>query len=655
MKQLFLIITICSLAAIVFAQNVGIGTTTPGSKLQVTGGTEATYAPGSGYLLLGNANGRNLVFDNNEILARENGQPFDLRLQRHGGNVAIGTSLPHPSAKLDITSTTAGMLTPRMGTSQRLAINNPAKGLLVFDSTLNSFFYYDGGKWRGFYEQNYDASLQHYIDSAGTAVNLPNSTSGDIIYIPSTQNSGVIYDNGGPNGNYAANMNSLVVLPYNVARDSTVAFKIIVEEMNTEAGYDSLYIIGSVEGVEYDTIAVFTGSQTGTITATMPYTFFNFKSNHINQLPGFKIRWGRIKIPSQMGGNSIPDYGWYFDAGKMAARGGIQSGNNWHSDSIGIASISFGNGSQAKGNYATAFGYFSRASGFGSTAMGYGTTASGTYSTAIGTNTTASGYSSTAMGYATIASGTYSTAMGTNTTASGTSSSAMGYRTTASGTYSTAMGYNTTASGHYSTAMGRNTTATATATGSFAIGDSDPYSRGLRGSTQANEFFARFNGGYYLVSSNSAADIGVRLPGGGNAWVGFSSRKLKENFEPTNGEMVLQKLSNIPLGSWNYIGQDKKTFRHYGIMAQDFYEAFGKDSYGTIGNDTTVNPLDMQGISFTAIQALEKRTQKIEVLEKENASFEKENAALEKEIAALKQEMLQMRKELDIILQKSRK
>jgi len=555
-------------------------------------------------------------------------------------NVGIGISQPHPSARLDITSTTRGMLTPRMGTSQRLAINNPAKELLVFDSTLNSFFYYDGGKWRGFYEQNYDASLQHYIDSAGTAVNFPNSTSGDVIYIPPTQNSGVIYDNGGPNGNYAANMNSWIY--FNATpNDSMVGINLIIEEMNTEAGYDSLYILGSDFGSTWDTVATFTGSQTGSTTMGHNTVALVFKSNHINHLPGFKIRWGRIKVPSQAANNPIPDYGWYFDAGKMAARGGIQSGNDWHTDSIGVASISFGKGNQAKGNYATAFGYFSRASGKNSTAMGQRTIASGVASTAMGYGTTASGTYSTAMGYATIASGNFSTAMGYNTAASNYGSTAMGTSTTASGFYSTAMGTSTTAMGNYSTTMGRNITANATASGSFAIGDADPNGRGIRGSTQANEFFARFNGGYYLVSSNSAADIGVRLPGGGNAWVGFSSRKLKENFEPTNGEMVLQKLSNIPLGSWNYIGQDKKTFRHYGIMAQDFYEAFGKDSYGTIGNDTTVNPLDMQGISFTAIQALEKRTQKIEVLELENA--------------ALKQQVLQMRRELDILLQKNQK
>jgi hypothetical protein len=43
-------------------------------------------------------------------------------------------------------------------------------------------------------------------------------------------------------------------------------------------------------------------------------------------------------------------------------------------------------------------------------------------------------------------------------------------------------------------------------------------------------------------------------------------------------------------------------------MAQDFHAAFGTDKYGTIGNDTTINSADFAGVSFIAIQALEKRT-----------------------------------------------
>lgn len=57
--------------------------------------------------------------------------------------VGIGTATPNATSALDITSTTQGLLTPRMTTAQRTAIVTPANGLLVFDTTVKSFYYYD--------------------------------------------------------------------------------------------------------------------------------------------------------------------------------------------------------------------------------------------------------------------------------------------------------------------------------------------------------------------------------------------------------------------------------------------------------------------------------------------------------------------------------
>jgi len=58
------------------------------------------------------------------------------------GQIGIGTTTPNSSALLEISSQTQGVLTPRMTTAQREAINSPAHGLLVFDTDLNSFEYY---------------------------------------------------------------------------------------------------------------------------------------------------------------------------------------------------------------------------------------------------------------------------------------------------------------------------------------------------------------------------------------------------------------------------------------------------------------------------------------------------------------------------------
>ncbi|MFV8368445.1 hypothetical protein [Flavobacterium sp. LB2R40] len=59
------------------------------------------------------------------------------------GQVGIGTTAPHASSILDVSSTTQGMLTPRMTTAERIAIVSPADGLMVYDTTLKSFYHFN--------------------------------------------------------------------------------------------------------------------------------------------------------------------------------------------------------------------------------------------------------------------------------------------------------------------------------------------------------------------------------------------------------------------------------------------------------------------------------------------------------------------------------
>jgi hypothetical protein len=61
--------------------------------------------------------------------------------------VGIGTLTPDPSSTLDVTSTTSGLLVPRMTTTQRLAIITPADGLLVFDITTDTYWYFKSSTW----------------------------------------------------------------------------------------------------------------------------------------------------------------------------------------------------------------------------------------------------------------------------------------------------------------------------------------------------------------------------------------------------------------------------------------------------------------------------------------------------------------------------
>ncbi|MFT5600318.1 MAG: hypothetical protein ACI9N1_000552 [Flavobacteriales bacterium] len=64
-------------------------------------------------------------------------------------NVGINTTgaSPDASAALDISSATKGILIPRMTSFQKLTIGSPATGLMVYDITTTSFWFYNGAVW----------------------------------------------------------------------------------------------------------------------------------------------------------------------------------------------------------------------------------------------------------------------------------------------------------------------------------------------------------------------------------------------------------------------------------------------------------------------------------------------------------------------------
>ena len=61
--------------------------------------------------------------------------------------VGIGTVTPAASAQLDVSSTTQGLLPPRMTTTQRDAISSPASGLVIFNTTTNSLELKNSAGW----------------------------------------------------------------------------------------------------------------------------------------------------------------------------------------------------------------------------------------------------------------------------------------------------------------------------------------------------------------------------------------------------------------------------------------------------------------------------------------------------------------------------
>lgn len=242
----------------------------------------------------------------------------------------------------------------------------------------------------------------------------------------------------------------------------------------------------------------------------------------------------------------------------------------WFHDKGAFRSIGerVGNGGfdpQVVGKYSFASGFESFATGLGATAFGLKTLASGRASLASGENSSATAFCTFAHGESAVASGANSVALGTLVSTNGKA-------------------------------------------GAFVFGDN---TKNLQLASSAdNQMSMRFSGGYQFFT-NSALNMGVSLAPGGNSWQILSDVNRKENFSEVDGEAFLEKIGDMPLSSWNYIGQDPKQFRHYGPMAQDFFKAFGRDSYGTIGTDTTINQADLEGVNLIAVQALIKRTQQL--------------------------------------------
>jgi hypothetical protein len=65
------------------------------------------------------------------------------------GNMGIGTVSLHPSALLTLKSNNQGLLVPRMTTTEKNNIQGPETSLLLYDTDVNNYQYYDGSAWVG--------------------------------------------------------------------------------------------------------------------------------------------------------------------------------------------------------------------------------------------------------------------------------------------------------------------------------------------------------------------------------------------------------------------------------------------------------------------------------------------------------------------------
>ena len=275
------------------------------------------------------------------------------------------------------------------------------------------------------------------------------------------------------------------------------------------------------------------------------------------------------------------------------------SGGNQNSANGTAATIGGGKTNAASAPYATVGGGEANTAGqVGATAAGgQSNNASGQLSTVSG------GFANSASdAYATVGGGLGNGVSGAQSTiAGGYQNDVSGLRAvigggelnTVSGNWGTIPGgKDNVAAGEHSFAAGLN--ARAMHQGAFVWADST--SAALQ-STAIDQFSVRAAGGTRIFS-NAGATTGVLLAPGAGTWSSASDRESKENIEAVDGRVVLERLVEVPIATWNYRSQDD-AIRHMGPMAQDFYAAFALGL-----GEKTIDTIDHGGVALAAIQGL---------------------------------------------------
>jgi hypothetical protein len=385
--------------------------------------------------------------------------------------------------------------------------------------------------------------------------------------------------------------------------------------------------------------------------ANMDYTFVGGGTNNTAGGTGATVSGGNTNVAS--GSYSTIAGGYFNDATNLYATvsGGLNNtaggqfsaiaGGETNSAGVSYAAITGGYSNIASGTYSSIIGgNMNTASGIGATVSGgdvntasglksfvgggFHNTASADYATIAGggpsnpsdpantsnrvtdnygfiggggynlvgndnTDLSDAAYSTVSGGYANNSTGSYATVGG-------------GYGNSAYGDYATvAGGINNYAGGDYSFTAGAE--ATALYPGCFVWGDSSGVTTAC---SVTNQWKARASGGVYFYT-NSGSTSGSYLSAGGSSWNTVSSRELKENFTPVDTALLLERLAQYPITSWNYKAQGNN-IRHIGLMADEFNALI--EGLGGEGMDT-INSLDADGIALAAIQGLYAENQEL--------------------------------------------
>jgi len=130
--------------------NVGIGTATPSRLLTVAGDVEVNVVGSSNTSkgIVINSSGTNFESDAGIIQATHagSGSLTGGYWLKFNANSADKFSV-RGDGRTEISSTTGGVILPRMTTAQKNAISSPVNGEMVYDTNLNKFYGYANGAW----------------------------------------------------------------------------------------------------------------------------------------------------------------------------------------------------------------------------------------------------------------------------------------------------------------------------------------------------------------------------------------------------------------------------------------------------------------------------------------------------------------------------
>jgi hypothetical protein len=111
----------------------------------------------------------------------------------------------------------------------------------------------------------------------------------------------------------------------------------------------------------------------------------------------------------------------------------------------------------------------------------------------------------------------------------------------------------------------------------------------------------KFNNGYKFYT-NGALTTGMVAGGGANSFSAICERRLKQNIHEIEYQDILNKVNNLPLYKYNYIGNNPAQ-KNISPMAEEWHEQFGFLD-GGLKSDKVIESMDAISIALCSVKAL---------------------------------------------------